>query len=141
MSHVSAAAILGAGSKSRLPDDALLDQFATIFYRGLHLCPTTAIFAGVCHLGNAALTAYYGKGPLWPLPERASRLVLAGSLALGIVPYTLTLIVPLEEKLLRRKTLEKGGETMLALRKWNRLNYVRALIPVMSVVAGWTLWW
>ncbi|KAM5459233.1 hypothetical protein McanCB49686_001698 [Microsporum canis] len=140
LSHVSMATISDVETKAMMSEETRLDQFKVIFQRGMHLCPTSAIFAALCYFGNAGITAYYTKGPLWPLPGRVAKLLLPGVLAVGIMPYTIALIVPLEEKLLRKETLGKPGQTEAGLRKWNRLNYARSLIPFLSLAAGWCLW-
>lgn len=80
---------------------------------------------------------------------------------IGIVPYTLALIVPVEEKLLRRESklakdrvankltpLEAGPDenddtyrnTREMLSRWNALNYGRTLLPVLGIAVAWTLW-
>ena len=74
---------------------------------------------------------------------------------LGMVPYTLMWIVPLEEVLLKReKDLMKFGDeakskskekqeslarTRKLLERWVTLNYCRMSIPFVGVMIAWTL--
>ncbi|KAK6852137.1 hypothetical protein PG995_012262 [Apiospora arundinis] len=106
LSHVSAAALLNTPN---ITEEAALNQFSTIFRRGLHLCPPAAFFSGLTCYANAALSYYYyyrggdGRSEIVAArPEIVPRLLLTGTLMIGIVPFTLTWIVPVEEPLLHR---------------------------------------
>lgn len=86
-------------------------------------------------------------------------LLVAGSFMIGIVPYTLSLIVPLEVSLLAeeakmRKMLQAGAEvnhgmngkaeggsseenvtkTRSMIRRWAKLNYGRMILPLTGAV-------
>ncbi|KAH6884203.1 hypothetical protein B0T10DRAFT_493739 [Thelonectria olida] len=154
LSHVSLATITGP---PHVPENTLLTQFRTVFNRGFHLCPSSAFFSSFVCFANAALT--YRHSPnveltLQGLPGRVPRLLLAGSLMVGIVPYTLALIVPVEEVLLKREAkiakARKDGsaptegstmdDTMALLRRWNVLNYGRTMLPLLGAIVAWTLY-
>ncbi|KAK7990458.1 hypothetical protein PG990_014738 [Apiospora arundinis] len=73
--------------------------------------PARRLFSGLTCYANAALSyyCYYRGGASATLAVRTEivpRLLLTGTLMIGIVPFTLTWIVPVEEPLLHRnKTL------------------------------------
>ncbi|KAK8123711.1 hypothetical protein PG999_003629 [Apiospora kogelbergensis] len=101
LSHVSAAALLNTPD---IPEEAALSQFSIIFRRGLHLCPPAAFFSGLTCYANAALSYYYGndRSTLALRTGIVPRLLLTGTLMIGIVPFTLAWIVPVEDPLLHR---------------------------------------
>jgi hypothetical protein len=81
---------------------------------------------------------------------------------IGIVPFTLVLIVPTEEKLLGKeaklrrsrnfnlKTKDKeeaassfrhlSEDTRALMVHWNVLNYGRVVFPLLGMLLAWTLW-
>lgn len=84
-------------------------------------------------------------------------LLVAGSFMIGIVPYTLSLIVPLEEVLLNKQArlvkaaekLDHNGvserkvsaeETRSLLNRWAVLNYGRTALPLVGLVVAWSIW-
>ncbi|KAI2627781.1 hypothetical protein GGR54DRAFT_431759 [Hypoxylon sp. NC1633] len=144
LSHVSLPMLL---NQPNLPETTILGQYRTLFLRGFHLCPMPSIFSAACCLTNAALV-YYKNGKVTP---QVTRLGLAASLIIGLIPFTLAFIVPGEEKLLKKGAKlakEKQEitsdasleETRQMLEKWNVLNYVRTLFPLAGVVVAWTVW-
>ncbi|KAI1372122.1 hypothetical protein F4677DRAFT_433535 [Hypoxylon crocopeplum] len=144
LSYVSLPMILG---QQDLPERTALSQYKTLFLRGFHLCPMPSIFSAVCCISNAAII-YYKHRQLTP---QISRMVLAASLIIGLIPYTLAFIVPTEEKLLKKgaklanekqesTSIASKEETRQMMRKWNVLNYGRTLFPIAGVLVAWTLW-
>lgn len=84
---------------------------------------------------------------------------------IGIVPFTLSMIVPIEEVMLkkeaklnktRKPTLElhdgingkaqalgsegSAAETMRLLKRWVMLNYGRTMLPLVGVLVAWSVW-
>ncbi|KAG8527864.1 uncharacterized protein KY384_006780 [Bacidia gigantensis] len=141
------------------PEHLILAQFKTSFLRGFHLCPMNAIPTSVVCLLNAILTYWYGD------TKRALLLLVAGAFIVGIVPFTLRFIVPLEETLLKKNAeVQKargaqaneiagekigaivvgsdGGvpETRKQIEEWVRLNYIRTIFPAIGVAVAWSLW-
>lgn len=66
---------------------------------------------------------------------------------IGLVPYTLIFILPMEEWLLEREKDANSGmrsdteekKTWVLLRRWGQLNYVRAIFPLAGMLLAWTL--
>lgn len=91
---------------------------------------------------------HYSSNGVLILRGRAPRLLVAGGLMIGIVPYTLALIVPLEEQLLSLESRVRRGEqadvrnedVVDKLETWRWLNYGRTLLPALGVAMAWTLW-
>lgn len=141
-----------------IPEHTALSMWKVTFDRGFYLCPTQAMFSSFVFCLNALLTFIYGK------PETASHgsayaLVMAGFLAISLVPFTLVMIVPHEEALLERHkrlsrdsthTMSKGKlyndaaataraiETRRVMENWVSLNYARTILPALTVI--W-IWW
>jgi hypothetical protein len=160
---VTLAALLGP--PHNVSEDILLQQFRTVFWRGFRLCPVPAFFATLCCLVNAALVlGYAGLSVQNLLHGRVPQLLLVAVLAVGLVPYTLAFVVPVEEPLLKReaalrgngknvrggvKNLKNGNEkgmkepggrdTLALMRMWTVRNYIRAVIPACCVVVAWTM--
>ncbi|KAL1971162.1 hypothetical protein VTN77DRAFT_113 [Rasamsonia byssochlamydoides] len=147
LSYVSIATVTGPPYVS---EGVLLTQWKTLFARGFHLCPSSAFFSGLCCFANAALT-YVSEGT----SARMWTLLAAGSCMIGIVPFTLMTIVPLEKVLLgkearlakaRREKVEgpedeaSAAETRRLLKRFNTLNYVRTILPVVGVIVAWNAW-
>lgn len=150
------AAILGI---SNLPEYTALSMWKVTFDRGFYLCPTQAMFSSLVFLLNALLTFVYGQ------PESSSHncaltMLVAGILAISLVPFTLFVIVPLEETLLKRHeklsredihTISKGNihsdtglfsqaiESRRVMEKWVSLNYVRTILPAVTVTWIWLM--
>ena len=93
--------------------------------------------------------------------SRVVPLLVAGSFMMGIVPFTLYTIVPVEEillekeaKLAKTQKLAAGydtsidgeaeakgsaSETRRLLKRWAKLNYVRTTFPLVGLVVAWTI--
>lgn len=150
------AAILGISDVSEY---TALSMWKVTFDRGFYLCPTQAMFSSFIFLLNALLTFMYGQ------PESSSRncvytMFVAGILAISLVPFTLVTIVPLEEALLERHgklsregvhAMSKGKlqsdaagtakaiESRRLMEKWVSLNYVRTVLPALTVSWIWLM--
>ncbi len=139
----------------------------TVFSRGFHLCPTLAAFSGLCCFVNAFLTYRYEAGSVGL--ERGNSgvlpLLIAGSFMIGVIPFTLSMIVPLEEIMLHKEGRlakarqlaagrEKDGvfmgevsrsdgsaaETRRLLKRWAKLNYGRTILPVVGALVTLSVW-
>lgn len=145
----------------------MLSMWKTVFLRGFHLCPTLAAFSGFCCFVNAFLTYWYQAGSVG-LEHGSSTvfpLLIAGSFMIGVIPFTLSTIVPLEEIMLQKegrltkarqlaaerdnhvifqaevsKSDESAAETRRLLKRWAKLNYGRTLLPVLGALVAWSVW-
>lgn len=142
-----------------VPEHTALSMWKVTFNRGFYLCPTQAMFSSFIFFLNAFLTFLYGQ------PETSSQnsvcmLLIAGLLAISLVPFTLVIIVPLEEELLERhrklcregpQTMSQGKlhnnaaataraiETHRVMEKWVFLNYFRTILPAVTVFWIWLM--
>lgn len=83
------------------------------------------------------------------------RLLLAGTLSFGIVPYTGLVVAPGNRRMMARwrELVDKDGEPMGVerkgggvesrerVRRWGRLNYGRVLLPFAGAFVAWTIAW
>lgn len=114
----------------------LAQQWEGIFVRGRSQGPRIAV---VSLLGYAYL-AYDRSSrdqPWWPY-------LLAGALAIGIVPFTLGVMMPTNNALLgiARGTGQVASEmdVRALLLKWKNLNLVRSMLPLAGSIVGlWAL--
>lgn len=130
----------------------VLNQFRSVFVNGFYLCQTTAIFLGLCCFANAALGAIHCYRHYSAVDFRLSgpvpRLLLAGGLMVGIVPYSILFVVPVEEELTEIESRLTRGEDVYLDNKdiremmstWKLLNYGRMVLPVIGAAIAWTLW-
>jgi hypothetical protein len=154
LSYVSTAAIL---SPPGVPEVLMLSMWRTVFVRGFHLCPSLAIFSGLICFVNAYLSHRHEANSV-SLGQDSSRvylLLVAGAFMIGIVPFTLYMIVPTEEIMLKKEAkLDDGingkagtsgsegsaAETRRLLKRWATLNYGRAILPMVGVLVAWSVW-
>lgn len=142
-------------SVSDVGEYTALSMWKVTFNRGFYLCPTQAMFSSSIFFLNAFLTFLYGQ------PENSSQnivymLLMAGILAMSLVPFTLVMIVPLEESLLERhRKLSREGppgklnsnaaatlramESRRVMEKWVSLNYFRTILPAVTVSWIWLM--
>lgn len=133
-------------------------MWKSTFNNGFYLCPIQAMLCSFLFCVNALLTFLYGGSPS-PDPKPVSPLLIGGVLAISLVPFTLIMIVPLEETLLERhgelsREHSKGAgrkvhsEAAIAaeaiqsrnlMKKWISRNYVRTLIPAATVLWTWIM--
>ncbi|KAJ5089209.1 hypothetical protein N7532_007893 [Penicillium argentinense] len=157
LSYVSVPAILSVPDVSEY---AMLSMWRVTFNKGFYLCPTQALLSSLLFLLNAILT-FFNQDASSADSKSTYPLVVAAVFAISLVPYTLTVIVPLEETLLKRQgnlsrgNLEQSSKgkvknteaTADAIRsremmeRWISLNYIRTLLPLTTVVWVWTRCW
>lgn len=146
----------------------MLTMWRTVFTRGFHLCPSQAIFSGLCCFLNAFLTWRYEAGSVGLEQGGSSKvypLLVAGAFMIGIVPFTLSTIVPLEEIMLAKESKlskarqqaaghdkrtngkadtlegeESAAETRSLLKRWTMLNYGRTILPLVGALVAWSIW-
>ncbi len=146
LSFVSGAALLAS---STADEATLLAQFRVIFRRGFVLCPPFAAIATLANLGNAYISWRSNNGGAGV----ALHFLLAGVCTASLVPFTLMFVVR-SEGLLLEKAAEKPGDgkprdgkdkvtwsvarTRELIGEWARLNYVRALFPLVGALISYT---
>lgn len=165
LSYVSVTAILNAPG---VAEGHMLTMWRTVFKRGFYLCPSQAILSGSLCFLNAFLTWRFEAGSVGLEKGSSSRvylLLVAGAFMIGIVPFTLSMIVPLEEILLAKETKlakaqdqaaehtkgmnckseslkgeESAMETRRQLNRWALLNYGRTILPLVGALVAWSIW-
>ena len=144
-------------SVTEVPESTLLAMWHHVFIRGFHTCPSLGIFSSIVSALNAILTygdEVFSTGSWFP-STHVYMILLSGFFMFGMVPYTLTWVVPLEDTLMKReRDLEKFGDeaksknderrqslarTRKLLEYWVTLNYCRMFIPFVGVMIAWTL--
>jgi hypothetical protein len=133
-------------------------MWRTTFNKGFYLCPLQSMLCSAIFAVNSILTFVYDDASLSD-DKGFFPLLIGGILSISLVPFTLAMIVPLEETLLGRHgtlsrehiqgtgqekvhdkaTAAAAIQTRNLMRKWVSLNYVRTLIPAMTVVWAWTM--
>ncbi|MFC7739448.1 DUF1772 domain-containing protein [Roseomonas sp. GCM10028921] len=112
-------------ARMSLEDAPLLAQWQPSYKRAL------PIQAGLAMLGGAAgLVAWYGlRGWQW----------MAGSLVLlANWPFTMLVIMPVNERLLAMMPQEAGAESRSLLRRWGGLHSVRSVLgSAASLLFAW----
>jgi hypothetical protein len=100
-------------------------QWAPSYKRATVMQASLAAAAGLLGLIRAAL----GGGPMW---------IWAAILILAVVPFTLVVIRPTNNRLLDPQRDRRSAETLTLLRTWGRLHAIRTLLSlVASVVFVW----
>ena len=73
---------------------------------------------------------------LWAWLERGDPLLLAGALLiLAVVPFTLVVIMPVNNRMMATPPEEAGPETRAMLVRWGALHRVRNLLGLAAVAA------
>ncbi|KAK9779359.1 putative ATP-dependent RNA helicase [Seiridium cardinale] len=126
--------------RSSAPREVLLQQWHIAYSLGKSYMPPAAVAITASYFSVAY--AYGSRGLEW------RGFAGAGALTVGIVPFTLLFILGTIgelEGMMAKGAREKGGELELqaarqALGKWSRLNFVRAMLPLVgSGLAVWNL--
>ncbi|KAK6083659.1 ATP-dependent RNA helicase HAS1 [Seiridium cupressi] len=126
--------------RSSAPREVLLQQWHIAYSLGKSYMPPAAVAITASYFSVAY--AYCSRGLEW------RGFAGAGALTVGIVPFTLLFILGTIgelEGMMAKGAQEKGGELELqaarkALGKWSRLNFVRAMLPLVgSGLAVWNL--
>ena len=133
-----------------LPESTLLSVWKQLYYRGFHLSPPLAVFSGSCCFINAYIVSKHHS-----TNSTVSRLLLAGCLMVGILPYTGLIVAPGNRIMMRRwkelvdkngravgqESKERGLESRERVRRWGRLNYGRVVLPIAGAFVAWTTAW
>jgi hypothetical protein len=85
----------------------------------------TVMQASLALVGSIAsiAAAFLGGGAPW---------LVAGILLLGVVPFTLLVIYPTNERLLDPALDKESPETLVLLTRWGRLHLVRTILSLAS---------
>jgi hypothetical protein len=85
----------------------------------------TVIQASLAVVGSIAsmAAAFLGGGGSW---------LVAGILLLGVVPFTLLVIYPTNERLLDPALDKASPETLVLLTRWGRLHLVRTILSLAA---------
>jgi uncharacterized membrane protein len=103
-------------------------EFAPSYKRGALMQAPLAMIAGILGIVRGTLG---DDGALW---------LLAGGLILAVVPFTLIVIRPTNDRLLDPQRDRRSEETLQLLTSWGRLHAVRTLLSVVaSVIFVWAL--
>ena len=144
---------------NEIPESTQLAMWHHVFIRGFYSCPSLGFFSSGVSVLNAILTYAneVSSTGSWSPSTQVYALLLSGLFMFGMVPFTLTWIVPLEEVLLKReKDLIKSGDetkskiashdgqsshagTRKMLERWVTLNYCRMVMPFVGVLIAWIL--
>ncbi|KAK6189282.1 ATP-dependent RNA helicase [Pestalotiopsis sp. IQ-011] len=117
---------------SSAPRDVLLQQWHLAYTLGKSYMPPAAGAIAASYLG----AAYYS-------PSEWRGFAAAAALTVGIVPFTLLLIMPTVRALEGmlgdgRDGKEAGEEARRVMRTWSRWNFARAMLPLVGT--GFAVW-
>jgi len=141
------------------PTSHLARQWRHSFNTGKHIAPPIALLSSTAY---AYLAYLFRRATPVQEPElRTSNLyILAAALALSLVPYTLVVMMPTNQRLLVRAAqaddeaatpvekerdmattgvpakAEEDAEVCGLLEKWSRMNVVRGCLPLAATVVG-----
>ena len=105
--------------------DTAVRQWAPSYKRATVMQASLAVIAGMCGLARGAT----GGGALW---------VTAAILILLVVPFTLIVVRPTNNRLLDSRLDRASEEALTLLRSWGRLHAVRT---VLATIASLLLTW
>jgi hypothetical protein len=122
----------------------------SVYFRGFYISPPLAVGSALCSFANAYIAL--SNTTLEPLVRqtKAIRLFVAGSLMLGVVPYTIAVVAPINRKMMRRhaeltaktgkkeETAASGAEAKRLVKMWEVLNYGRMLLPLTGAILAWS---
>jgi hypothetical protein len=110
-------------ARLKLDTHALLTEWKPSYGRGLLMQAPLAVIAGVLGLG-----AFFFEGFAWG--------ALAGAVfALANVPFTLLVIMPINNKLRATNPETAGEETRDMIKIWGRLHALRTLLGAAAVAS------
>lgn len=95
--------------------------------------PLLAVAATLVHAVNAFINRAASSG-------QATYFAMAAASTIAIIPYTLIFLQPTSKELFRREEGARGktagveGSTVELVRKWGRINLVRAFLPAIGAV-------
>ncbi|KAJ9654828.1 hypothetical protein H2198_006183 [Neophaeococcomyces mojaviensis] len=150
----------GKGNGSPSSSSYLLRQWFHLFSKGMHTMPPFTMGSALLYM----ICAFTLPGPLIPadswnriLAKRACYIISA-LLSAGVMVFTLTALKPVNSALHERvkdvvkqeqgdgtaavgiegHTDDKRHETEALIRKWGKMNAIRAILPVLAVVSAIT---
>lgn len=96
-------------------------QWAPSYKRATVMQASLAVVAGLFGM----IRGVQGGGPLW---------VWAAMLILTVVPFTLIVIRPTNNRLLEPRRDRRSDETLQLLKSWGRLHSIRSLLSVAASI-------
>lgn len=96
-------------------------QWAPSYKRATVMQASLAVVAGLFGM----IRGVQGGGPLW---------VWAAMLILTVVPFTLIVIRPTNNRLLEPRRDRRSDETLQLLKSWGRLHSIRSLLGVAASI-------
>jgi hypothetical protein len=105
-----------------------------IYDFGKLVSPPVTAFSGVLWGTAAYLASSQGSGD--------GRLyAIAGLLSFGVLPWTVLVMMPVNQELMRRAKVEDESakfmvESKQSLASWDSMNYVRAVLPMVGAWVG-----
>lgn len=96
-------------------------QWAPSYKRATVMQASLAVVAGLFGM----IRGVQGGGPLW---------VWAAMLILAVVPFTLIVIRPTNNRLLDPRRDRRSDETLQLLKSWGRLHSIRSLLSVAASI-------
>lgn len=96
-------------------------QWAPSYKRATVMQASLAVVAGLFGM----IRGVQGGGPLW---------VWAAMLILAVVPFTLIVIRPTNNRLLEPRRDRRSDETLQLLKSWGRLHSIRSLLSVAASI-------
>jgi len=124
-----------------------LKQWAVIYNEGALVSPTFAA-SSLLLWSYSAWSSYHSTSILNSSSGADWKLyLLAGGLTFSILPWTLTVLMPVNKELMRRvkvveeRSSEAGGnnfgeESGVLIKRWDRLHFVRACLPLLGAWVG-----
>jgi uncharacterized membrane protein len=102
--------------------EVAVTQWAPSYKRGALMQAPLALIAGIFGIARGMLG---DNGALW---------LVAGGLILAVVPFTLLVIRPTNDRLLDPRRDRRSEETLQLLISWGRLHAVRSVVSVVASV-------
>ncbi|KAG7091763.1 hypothetical protein E1B28_008165 [Marasmius oreades] len=119
-------------------------QWKHLYTRGATLMPPLALVASLAHF-YLAWKAHTLESVISSSRSLTRLYMTAGALTIGIVPWTLLVMAPTNDALIRKAVdspteaavaSSKTYETEDLMEKWITLNFVRGLFPLAGTVAA-----
>lgn len=154
MSLVAVPAVLAAkrhaAAQSGSLEPVVLTQMRHIYNAGIRIAPPAAVVSALCHLANAYVhyaptptAAGNMVGSAWGT-GRSKVFAAAAALAVGIVPFTLLVLAPVNDEIFAREDEGRGlvvgtarrisGSTEDLIGRWGLYNLVRSVFPTAATL-------
>ncbi|KAE8149001.1 hypothetical protein BDV25DRAFT_141215 [Aspergillus avenaceus] len=136
LSVISVPALIQALRQNEIPPDAAAKLFRRLYNKGKATAPPVAAATSGAFLYCAwAVRTGTALAPLTP-SNGSSLYCAAAALTLGIVPYTLGLMISTNNKLMdkaeSKSAAAKSDEIESLLSRWLKLNAVRGVLPLFG---------